>query len=225
MVQHSTATPHGARTALTNPMSRTPWSARCAGLATTLMLALLLAAPARAANATTVIEESTDPVQVLVETSYGDMTFELWPREAPYTVRNFLKYVDRGFYDGLIFHRVIPDFMVQTGGYDAELELRSPAGRVPNESVGGPRNLRGTLAMARQRNPDSADSQFFVNIADNAHLDADGSRPGYTVFGRVIRGMEVADRIARVRTSVQNGFRDVPIAPIVIEHVSRLDAE
>ncbi|HSG89931.1 MAG TPA: peptidylprolyl isomerase [Pseudomonadales bacterium] len=223
MLQHSHSALRGARRAPPRGMRRLRSIAGAAAML--FALSLILAAPARAANAAAVVAESDDPIQVRIETSFGDMIVELWPREAPYTVRNFLKYVDRGFYDGLIFHRVIPDFMIQTGGYDAELEYRAPAGRVPNESVGGPRNLRGTLAMARQRSPDSADSQFFVNIADNAHLDADGMRPGYTVFGRVLRGMEVADRIARVRTSVQADFRDVPVTPIVIEGVSRLDLD
>lgn len=178
------------------------------------LLTLLLGfAPARA--------EEERP-RVHVETSVGSFTVELWPGEAPRTVESFLRYVDRGFYEGLVFHRVIPDFMIQTGGYEADLAYREPAGTVPNESVGGPRNLRGTLAMARRRDPDSADAQFFVNVADNAHLDAEGTRPGYTVFGRVVEGMEVVDAISLVETGVRDGMRNVPLEPITIVGMERV---
>ena len=160
--------------------------------------------------------------RVRVETSAGSFTVELWPGEAPRTVESFLRSVDRDFYEGLVFHRVIPDFMIQTGGYEADLAYREPAGTVPNESVGGPRNLRGTLAMARRRDPDSADTQFFVNVADNAHLDAEGTRPGYTVFGRVVEGMEVVDAISLVETGVREGMRNVPLEPITIVEMERV---
>ena len=146
---------------------------------------------------------------------------ELWPGEAPETVAHFLRHVDRDHYSGLVFHRVIPDFMIQTGGYEPGLDYREPDGTVVNESVGGPRNLRGTLAMARLRDPDSADAQFFINLGDNPHLDADGDRPGYTVFGRVIEGMELAERISLVPTGVRGGMRDVPLEPVVIESIER----
>jgi cyclophilin family peptidyl-prolyl cis-trans isomerase len=170
-------------------------------------------APARA--------EEGNP-RVRVETSAGSFTVELWPGEAPRTVESFLRSVDRDFYEGLVFHRVIPDFMIQTGGYEADLAYREPAGTVPNESVGGARNLRGTLAMARRRDPDSADAQFFVNVADNAHLDAEGTRPGYTVFGRVVAGMEVVDAISLVETGVREGMRNVPLEPITIVEMERV---
>lgn len=160
--------------------------------------------------------------RVRVETSAGSFTVELWPGEAPRTVESFLRSVDRDFYEGLVFHRVIPDFMIQTGGYEADLAYREPAGTVPNESVGGPRNLRGTLAMARRRDPDSADTQFFVNVADNAHLDAEGTQPGYTVFGRVVEGMEVVDAISLVETGVREGMRNVPLEPITIVEMERV---
>lgn len=178
-----------------------------------LLTLLLGLAPARA--------EEGNP-RVRVETSVGSFTVELWPGEAPRTVESFLRYVDRDFYEGLVFHRVIPDFMIQTGGYEADLAYREPAGTVPNESVGGARNLRGTLAMARRRDPDSADAQFFVNVSDNAHLDADGTRPGYTVFGRVVAGMEVVDAISLVETGVRDGMRDVPLEPVTIVEVERV---
>ena len=178
-----------------------------------LLTLLLGLAPARA--------EEGNP-RVRVETSVGSFTVELWPGEAPRTVESFLRYVDRDFYEGLVFHRVIPDFMIQTGRYEADLAYREPAGTVPNESVGGARNLRGTLAMARRRDPDSADAQFFVNVSDNAHLDADGTRPGYTVFGRVVAGMEVVDAISLVETGVRDGMRDVPLEPVTIVEVERV---
>lgn len=193
-------------------------------LAAALLAALSLAPNAASARTSADAGSVANPVRVQFETSMGAFTVELWPDEAPLTVKNFLGYVRRGFYEGLVFHRVIEGFMIQTGGYTADLEYREPVGRVPNESVGGPRNLRGTLAMARQRNPDSADSQFFINLADNRHLDADGSYPGYTVFGRVVKGMDVVERIAHVPTNTQDGFQDVPVKPVVIEHVTRIDA-
>ena len=168
---------------------------------------------------------AADNPQIEVTTNLGTFTIELWPAEAPQTVENFLRYVERDFYDGIIFHRVISDFMIQAGGYNAEMDYLEPAGRVMNESVGGPRNLRGTIAMARQRNPDSADAQWFVNVKDNRHLDADGQRPGYTVFGTVTTGMDIVDRISMVRTTVRAGMRDVPMDPVVIEQVTHLDAE
>jgi peptidyl-prolyl cis-trans isomerase A (cyclophilin A) len=180
-----------------------------------LALVLLLLAPGASRGA-------EDAPRVRLETSAGAFTVELWPGEAPRTVESFLRYVDRGFYEGLVFHRVIPDFMIQTGGYEADLAYREPAGTVPNESVGGARNLRGTLAMARRRDPDSADAQFFVNVSENAHLDADGTRPGYTVFGRVVEGMEVVDAISLVETGVRDGMRDVPLEPITILEVERV---
>jgi peptidyl-prolyl cis-trans isomerase A (cyclophilin A) len=180
-------------------------------------LVLLLGLGPMAASA-----EETAP-RVRVETSMGALTLELWPAQAPATVENFLAYVDRGFYDGLVFHRVIPGFMIQTGGYDAALGYREPSGNVVNESVGGPPNRRGTIAMARRRNPDSANSQFFVNVTDNPHLDAEDTRPGYTVFGQIVEGMDVVDRIALVPTGVREGMRDVPLEPVIITAMRRVD--
>ena len=179
-----------------------------------LLLALGATLPARAAEEMPLVE---------IATTQGTFVLELWPEESPATVENFLEYVDRGFYDGLVFHRVIPDFMIQGGGFDAALDYKEPFSTVVNESVGGPRNLRATVAMARQRNPDSADSQFFVNLKDNRHLDADGQRPGYTVFGRVVRGMDIVDRISMVRTGVRARMRDVPMENVVIESARLLD--
>lgn len=183
-------------------------------------LGLLIALPFAASAEANSPADAGNP-RVEVTTSLGSFVLELWPEEAPLTVENFLGYVDRGFYDGLVFHRVIPDFMIQAGGYDAAMDYREPMGPVRNESVGGPRNLRSTIAMARQRNPDSADAQFFVNVQDNSHLDADGQRPGYTVFGQVVAGMDIVDRISLVRTGVRAGMRDVPLQPVVIESAAR----
>ncbi len=180
-----------------------------------LLLTLAWNTPVRAADDAAPLVE--------IATTQGTFVLELWPEEAPATVENFLMYVDRGFYDGLVFHRVIPDFMIQAGGFDAALAYKDPIGSVVNESVGGPRNLRATVAMARQRNPNSADSQFFVNLKDNRHLDADGQRPGYTVFGRVVIGMDIVDRISMVRTGVRSRMRDVPLENVVIESVRRME--
>lgn len=193
------------------------------------LLALLLNAGAWAAEDSSGVDspgpDSPGPdsamPEVCVQTNYGRFTVTLWPDRAPESTKNFLSYIDYGFYEGLIFHRVIPYFMVQTGGFDAELNYRDPFGPVRNESVRGPKNLRGTLAMARQRDPDSADSQFFINLVDNAHLDAEDDRPGYTVFGEVTDGMAVIDRIGEVETTVKDGMRDVPRSPVTIEKTTR----
>ena len=183
------------------------------------LLALLLNASASAAEDGSGLGIAKP--EVCVQTNYGRFTVTLWPDRAPASTENFLSYVDYGFYEGLIFHRVIPYFMVQAGGFDAALNYRDPFGPVRNESVGGAKNLRGTLAMARQRDPDSADSQFFINLVDNAHLDAEDDRPGYTVFGEVTNGMAVIDRIGEVETAVREGMRDVPRSPVTIEKTAR----
>lgn len=183
-------------------------------------VALLFCAVLTFGTASTAVADAAP--RVTIDTTAGSFQVELLPDRAPVTVENFLAYVADGFYDGLVFHRVIENFMIQTGGYTADLRLREPGADIVNESVGGPQNLRGTLAMARLRNPDSANSQFFVNVRDNAHLDARGERAGYTVFGRVIAGMDVVDAISRVPTGVREGMADVPAEPVVIER-ARLD--
>ncbi|TVS17200.1 MAG: peptidylprolyl isomerase A [Gammaproteobacteria bacterium] len=161
--------------------------------------------------------------RVVFKTNVGAFEVEVFPDEAPVTSENFLAYVDASFFEDLIFHRVIENFMVQTGGYTADMELREPGDSIINESVGGPRNLRGTLSMARLRNPDSASAQFFINVTDNAHLDARGDRPGYAVFGRVVSGMDVVDAISQVDTTVVAGMSDVPVERIVITSVRRVN--
>jgi cyclophilin family peptidyl-prolyl cis-trans isomerase len=162
--------------------------------------------------------------RVRIETSKGVVVVDLLPQQAPATVASFLRHVDARFYDGLVFHRVIPGFVIQAGGYDATLAYREPLGRVANESVGGLANERGTLAMARTSDPDSATSQFFVNLRDNDSLDAIGPRPGYTVFGRVVEGMPVVEEISLVPTTVREGMADVPVEPVVIQSIRRVTA-
>ncbi|BCE01914.1 peptidylprolyl isomerase [Marinicellulosiphila megalodicopiae] len=164
--------------------------------------------------------------QVVITTSKGVIVAKLDAQKAPKTVENFQFYVNESFYDGLIFHRVIKDFMVQVGGFDKEMNRKSPQQTVVNESIGGLSNLRGTLAMARTNAPDSASSQFFINHKDNLFLDGKENKPGYAVFGKVVEGMDVVDEIANAKTTVKKGMRDVPVDSIMIESVhflSKLD--
>lgn len=157
---------------------------------------------------------------VLMETSLGSVKVELYPDKAPVTVKNFLGYVKQGFYDGTVFHRVIAGFMVQGGGFSADLKEKPTGKPIKNEAANGLRNDRGTIAMARTMDPDSATAQFFINLVNNDGLNR--PRPdghGYAVFGRVIEGMETVDRIAAVRTGVRRGMGDVPLEPVVIKSV------
>jgi cyclophilin family peptidyl-prolyl cis-trans isomerase len=169
------------------------------------------------------VETRDGAPRVALETTKGDILVELFPEEAPKTVANFLAYVDEGFYDGTIFHRVIAGFVVQGGGYDVAMNYRQPRGNVPNESHNGLSNDRGTIAMARQNDPHSASSQFYFNLASNPHLNAQPGRPGYTVFGRVIDGMEVLDRIEMSTTVERSGMSGVPDEPVVIERARRME--
>lgn len=167
---------------------------------------------------------------IKLETSEGDIVLELDGRQAPLTVGHFLKLVDSGFYDGLIFHRVIPGFMAQGGGYTPGLKLKEDDTNIPNESGNGLTNARGTIAMARTSDPHSANSQFFINVVDNTRLDPNkgmmGGTWGYTVFGLVIEGMDVVDRIVSVETGPQGSFqKDVPVIPIIIKKASRYTFE
>jgi len=161
---------------------------------------------------------------VVLETSMGTITLELYPEKAPITVKNFLAYVDEGFYDNLIFHRVIPNFMIQGGGMDDKMREKSIGKHAPikNESTNGLSNARGTIAMARTDNPDSATCQFFINRVDNgAGLDGNDRKPGYAVFGKVIEGMDVVDKIAVVETTTRGYHRDVPVEPVYIKSARR----
>lgn len=171
---------------------------------------------------TTVIEKE-NPV-VTIKTSKGNIVVELFQEEAPITVENFLRYVDEGYYAGTIFHRVIPNFMVQGGGFTADMNQKSTHEPIRNEATNGLENERGTLAMARTQVVDSATSQFFINVADNAFLNHTAPNPqgfGYAVFGRVTEGMDVVDAIVSVRTGRSGPHSDVPVEPIEILEVTR----
>ena len=144
---------------------------------------------------------------ILIETTMGDIKLELEGKLAPITVGHFLKLVDSGFYEGLIFHRVIPGFMAQASGFTPGIDLKEDDAWIPNESGNGMSNVRGTIAMARTNDPHSANTQFFINVADNVRLDPGPNRWGYAVFGSVIEGMEVVDEIVAVRTGPQGKLR------------------
>ena len=175
------------------------------------LLSVICAAVAPAARS-----EAARPV-VTLQTSKGDIRIELYPEVAPRTVRNFLGYVEAGFYDDTVFHRVIEDFVVQGGGFTPELTPKRAGKPVRIETKNGIRNDRGTVAMARQWGKDTATSQFFFNLKDNASLNRGSQSFGYTVFGRVIDGMAVLDRISRVQTSRRGPMEDVPILPVFLE--------
>jgi len=160
---------------------------------------------------------------VKLSTNFGDITLELNAEKAPITVANFLQYVESGFYDGVIFHRVINDFMIQGGGFDANMKQKSTKVEIKNEADNGLANDKYTVAMARTSIPDSASSQFFINIADNEflnHTAPTSSGWGYCVFGKVVAGMDVVDKIKAVKTTSNAGHRDVPIEPVMIEKAS-----
>jgi cyclophilin family peptidyl-prolyl cis-trans isomerase len=159
---------------------------------------------------------------VIMETSKGTIQLELFEDKAPITVKNFLQYVDEGHYDGTVFHRVIADFMIQGGGYDQNYRQKPTREPIKNEANNGLSNKRGTIAMARTSNPDSATAQFFINTVDNERLDRSDSNPGYCVFGRVVEGMDVVDAIRRVKTSRTRISEGQPDEPVVIKSVRRV---
>ena len=160
--------------------------------------------------------------KVLLSTSLGDIEIELDADNAPISVENFLGYVDSGYYAGTQFHRVIPGFMVQGGGFDAEMQQKQTGAPIKNEADNGLHNVRGTLAMARTQVRDSATSQFFINHKDNAFLDHGSRDFGYAVFAKVVRGMEVVDKIAQVPTGNRGGHQNVPREPVLIIEAKRL---
>ena len=170
-------------------------------------------------------EASSTPTFVLMTTSKGDIVLELDAVAAPKTVANFMSYVDKKFYDGTIYHRVMGTFMIQGGGFTADMQKKPTDPPVVNEWENGLKNKRGTISMARLGgNPDSATSQFFINVVDNDFLDrpqSDGA--AYAVFGRVVAGMNVVDEIKAVETSTQGRYRNVPVETVIIKRVSRLD--
>jgi cyclophilin family peptidyl-prolyl cis-trans isomerase len=157
------------------------------------------------------------------QTSLGSFTIQLAEEDAPVTCANFLKYVDEGFYTGTTFHRVIPGFMIQGGGMTADMKQKKTNPPIQNEAKNGLKNRRGSLSMARTDDVNSATSQFFVNVADNAFLDHRPGSYGYAVFAHVVAGMDVVDQIVAVRTGRKGPHDDVPLEPVVIESVSRVE--
>lgn len=169
-------------------------------------------------------QEKKNPA-VIMSTSMGDVRIELFADKAPVTTKNFLEYVNEGFYDGLIFHRVIPGFMVQGGGFDSQLKQKATKSPIKNEASNGVKNRVGSIAMARTSVVDSATAQFFINVKDNGFLDHRNTSPdgfGYAVFGQVVGGMDVVQKIEQVKTGSRGSYQDVPLEPVVIQSV-RLD--
>ncbi len=186
-----------------------------------LTLLLIPALACAAAKTPAPAHPATHNPVVVMETSYGTLTIELDAAKAPKSVANFLSYVEDGSYDGSLFHRVIPGFVAQGGGYDANFQMLATKAPVVNEARNGLSNQRGTIAMARTQDPDSATRQFYFNLRDNLSLDA-GMGDGYTVFGHVTQGLEVLDKIAQQPTGDEGklGASDVPVEPIFIKRVS-----
>ncbi|MEW5849414.1 MAG: peptidylprolyl isomerase [Myxococcota bacterium] len=176
------------------------------------------AAPAKQAP----VKSDPNVVRVLIKTSAGDIELELDRAKAPVSVDNFVQYAKAGHYDGTVFHRVISNFMIQGGGMDADLKEKPVRAPIKNEGDNGLRNDRGTIAMARTSAPDSATSQFYINLKNNDFLNAQPGRPGYAVFGKVTKGMEVVDKIAGVPTGSKGMHQNVPVTPVVIQSVKVL---
>jgi peptidyl-prolyl cis-trans isomerase A (cyclophilin A) len=160
---------------------------------------------------------------VRIETSLGSFTLELDAVKAPVSVENFLSYVDAEFFDGLIFHRVIPGFMIQGGGFTPDMNQKKNKATIKNEATNGLKNRRGSIAMARTNDIHSATSQFFINLSDNEFLDNSPGNFGYAVFGQVVEGIDVIDRIAKERTGRRQGHDDVPVNDVVIQSARRVD--
>lgn len=172
----------------------------------------------------TPVEAAKNP-KVVLETSMGNITLELYPDKAPATVKNFLAYVDDKFYDGTIFHRVISGFMIQGGGMTADMNEKATRAPVKNEADNGLKNDRGTIAMARTPDPNSATAQFFINAKDNTFLNFRSKTMegyGYCVFGKVTKGMDIADAIEKTPTTTKGFFQDVPAKPVIIQKAYRL---
>lgn len=181
-----------------------------------VVLAMVTAGAARAAN----------PV-VVIETNHGNIKVELFADKAPVTVKNFLSYVDDKFYDNTVFHRVMSHFMIQGGGFEPGMNQKKTKPAIKNEAGNGVSNARGTLAMARTGDPDSATAQFFINVVDNNRLDRQNNTPqgaGYAVFGKVIEGMDVVDKIKAVKTTTKGSHEDVPEQDVIIKSIKRQGA-
>ena len=168
-------------------------------------------------------KNNENSIMIKIKTTSGDIEIKLYEEEAPISSENFKSYVKDGFFEGTIFHRVIPDFMVQGGGMTENMENKSTNAPIKNEANNGKKNLRGTLAMARTMEIDSATSQFFINLVDNSFLDHGDRDFGYAVFGEVTNGMDIVDEIASSATGSKMGHQDVPIEPITITEVSFID--
>ena len=182
-----------------------------------LTMGLIVAVAAAAAD------KGSGAPRVRLVTSMGDIVIELEPEKAPKTVENFLGYAQGGFYDGTVFHRVIDGFMIQGGGFTEDMTQKPTGEEITNEADNGLKNKRGTVAMARRGDPDSASSQFFINTVNNRPLDHTGKTPqgwGYAVFGQVVEGMDVVDAIAKVKTGTKSGFQDVPVETVVIREAT-----
>lgn len=185
-----------------------------------LPLLALLSFSAQPQAAEKPVSAPANPI-VIMKTSEGDITIALNAKKAPITVANFLEYVDSGFYNGTIFHRVIPNFMIQAGGFTPDMSEKATRAPIVNESRNRLHNTRGTIAMARTNDPDSATSQFFINQRSNLRLDWAPGRPGYTVFGEVVAGIDVVDFIATAPTGMAGRYSDVPKKPIFINEIVR----
>jgi cyclophilin family peptidyl-prolyl cis-trans isomerase len=181
-------------------------------------IALVLAGLALATGAV----RADDPV-VILDTTKGKIVVQLDEKAAPITVKNFLKYLDDKHYDGTVFHRVVPSFVIQGGGHEPDMKERKTRDAIKNESGNGLKNLRGTIAMAREDAADSATAQFYINVKDNAKLDKANAKDkvGYAVFGRVIEGMDVVDAIVGVPRATRGEFENVPVTPIVLRSATR----
>jgi cyclophilin family peptidyl-prolyl cis-trans isomerase len=197
-----------------------------AALLTGLILGLALLPGARAAEAPTPAPAAATPTEVRVTTNMGDFVIELRPDRAPLTVTNFLRYVREGFYTNTLFHRVVANFVVQGGGHDATtFKLKDAHENVFNESGNGLQNKRGTVGMARGEPPHSGNSQFYINLVDNPDLDPVPTRWGYTVFGKVVQGMDVIEKIGETPTGANGPFKaDAPMKPVIIEKVEVIGA-
>jgi cyclophilin family peptidyl-prolyl cis-trans isomerase len=160
---------------------------------------------------------------IVFETTLGNFTIEFFEKEAPISVANFKKYIDEGFFDGTIFHRIVPGFVIQGGGFTEDMTQKKNNPAIKNEADNGLKNSRGTLSMARTNDINSATSQFFVNLKDNDFLDHSRGNFGYAVFARVTQGMDVIDKIAAVETGRKKGFDDVPVEPVIMTSVRKAD--
>ena len=188
---------------------------KCSRIKLALFATMLCDVELRAPNISANTGTTDNPIVVL-ETTKGLITAELFPKRAPKTTQNFIQLVNDEFYNGLIFHRVLVGFVIQTGGFDTNFNPKTSERSVPNESFNGLLNEPGSLAMARETNPDSAMAQFFINMNSNMHLDAQPGVPGYTVFGKVINGYEIAEQIELSDTQLTQGMVGVPVVPIQI---------